>query len=95
LGDQVGGDLQLGPKLEISLLAREARCWGVRLGVQRIVDPLVGPDGGHGDDAVVGLAVSAQPLPADMRRRGAVFTIAGVVDGDHPTRARRGRRIVD
>jgi len=95
LRDQVGGDLQLGPELGISFLAREARCRGVRLGVQRIVDPLVGPHGAHSDDAVVGLAVSAQPLPPDMRRRGAVLTITRVVDSDHTTRVRRGRRIVD
>jgi hypothetical protein len=95
LGHQLGGDLQLRAEVRVSTLLGEACCRGVRLGVQRIVDPLVGPDRGHRDDAVVGLAIAAQPLPTDMRGAGAVLPIAGVGDGDHATSVRRGRRIDD
>jgi hypothetical protein len=67
---------------------------GVGLGVQRIVEAFVGPHGGHGDDAVVGLAIAAKPLPADMRGAGAVFAVAGVVDSDHAAGVWCGRRVV-
>lgn len=37
---------------------------------------------------------NGQPLPADMRRRGAVLAIAGVVDRDHPAGVWCGRWII-
>lgn len=61
--------------------------------MQRVVEALVRPERGHGDDAVVGLAQPAQPLPPDMRGRRAVLTIPGIIDDQHTPTMRRGRRI--
>lgn len=61
--------------------------------MQRVVEVLIGPAGGHGDDAVVGLAQPAQPLPSDVRGRLAVLAVARVVDHQHPAWVRGGRGI--
>src|SRR5437773_8946039 len=57
------------------------QAWGVRLSLQWIVDAFVGPHRGHRDDAVVGLAVAAQPLPTDVGGAGAV--LEAVADVEH------------
>jgi hypothetical protein len=84
------GDLQLGAEVRIGAPLGELRCRSVRLGVQRVVDALVGPQRGHGDDAVVGLAVATQPLPPDGGGAHAVLAVAGIVDNQYPAGVRRG-----
>ena len=61
--------------------------------MQRIVDAFIGPQRAHRDDAVVGLAVAAQPLPPDVGRPAAILAVPGIVDDQDPTRMRRCRRI--
>jgi hypothetical protein len=58
--------------------------------MQRVVAPLVGPQGGHRDHATVGLAQPAQPLPPDMGGRRAVLAVPGIIDDQHPGPMRRG-----
>src|SRR3712207_7480401 len=50
---------------------RQPRGRGVRLDVQGIVDPLVGPEAGDRDDPAIDLADRAQVLPGDVRGLGA------------------------
>jgi hypothetical protein len=68
---------------------------GIRLGVQRVVDTFVGPHSGHGDAAVVGLGVAAQPLPPGVRGAGAVLAVPGIVDDQHTAVVRCGGRIAE
>jgi len=61
--------------------------------MHRVIQPLIGPycrDGGH---PVVGLAVPAQPLMADVRGLHPVLAVPAVVDHQHPAAMRRGRRV--
>lgn len=67
---------------------------GVGVRVQGVVDAAVGPHRGHRDDAVVGLAQPAQPLPAHVRGRGAVLAVPGVVDHNDPAVVRSRRRLL-
>jgi hypothetical protein len=73
----------------------EQRHRRIRLGVQRVVDALVGPHSGHGDAAVVGLAVATQPLPPGVRGAGAVLAVPGIVDDQHTAVVRCGGRIAE
>ncbi|WP_211232303.1 hypothetical protein [Embleya scabrispora] len=63
-------------------------------GIQGLIDPLVGAQGGHRDEPVVGLAQPSQPLTAHMRGRGirnrSAVAAAGPV-GSFPSLVRRGR----
>ncbi len=59
--------------------------------MQRIVDPLIGPQRAHRDDAAVGLAEAAQPLAAHMRGGPPVLAIPAVIDHQHPIRMGCGR----
>src|SRR3712207_9203043 len=63
---------------------RQPRGRGVRLDVQGIVDPLVGPEAGDRDDPAIDLADRAQVLPGDVRGLGAGLAITAVVDHQHP-----------
>ena len=83
-GDQPQGDGGLGPEGGVSAPPREARRGGGGLDVQRGVHPLVGPQAGHGHDAVVHLADAPEVLPGDVRGLGAVLAVAGVVQDQHP-----------
>nr|WP_238845626.1 hypothetical protein [Nocardia terpenica] len=73
---QLGGDAGFGAETRVVLALREVVCRGAGHRVQRVVDALVGPQRGHRDDAVVGLADPAQPLAAHMRGRGTVLTVS-------------------
>lgn len=86
-------DLRFRAEGRVGPAAGEVMGGGVRLRVQRVVDPPVGPHRGHRDDPVVGLAQSAQPLPAHVRGRGAVLAVPGVVDDQHTLIMRGGGRI--
>ena len=90
---QLRADLQLGAELRVVLPLREVPRRGVRQRVHRVIDALIGPHRGHGHDAVVGLAVPAQILPAHVRGLGAVLAVTRIVDHQHPAAVRRGRRI--
>ncbi len=68
---------------------------GVGHRVQRVAEVLVGPERGHRDDAVVGLAESAKPLPPDVGGHRAVLAVPGVVDDQHAPVVRRGGRVRD
>ena len=87
--DQLHGQLRLGLEPGIPLAGRQPRGRGVGHGVHRPVAALVGPQAGHGDDAVVDLADRAEILAGHMRGGGAVLAVAGVIDHQH---ARRGGR---
>jgi hypothetical protein len=58
--------------------------------MHRPIAALVGPEAGHGDDAVVGLADRAEVLAGHMRGRRAVLAVAGVVNHQHPSLVRGG-----
>jgi hypothetical protein len=58
------------------------------------VDALVGPQAGDRHDAVVGLAHRAQVLAGHVRGLGAVFSVAAVVDDQHPLVVGAGGRVV-
>ena len=90
---QLRADRQLGPELRVVLPLREVPRRGVRQRVHRVIDALIGPHRGHGHDAVVGLAVPAQILPAHVRGLRAVLAVTRIVDHQHPAAVRRGRRI--
>lgn len=60
--DQLDGQLRLGPEPRVPVACGKPRGWGVRDGMHRPIAALVGPEAGHGDDAVVGLADRAQVL---------------------------------
>jgi hypothetical protein len=83
-GDQLQGDGGLGPEGGIAAPPGEAGRGGVGLDVHRPVDPLVGPQAGHGHDAVVHLADDPEVLPGDVRGLGPVLAVAGVVQDQHP-----------
>ncbi|GLV76301.1 hypothetical protein Shyhy02_43010 [Streptomyces hygroscopicus subsp. hygroscopicus] len=69
------------------------------LGARFVVVCLLGGDPGTyqaraSKNTEVGLAVSAQPLPAHVRGRDPVLPVAGAVDGQHSTGMRSGARII-
>src|SRR6266576_1676723 len=90
---QARADRQLGPEPRIGLPPGEVLRRGVRHRVHRVIHALVGPQRGDGDHPVVGLAVPAQPLPANVRGLHPVLTIARIVDHQHPAAVRRGRPV--
>ncbi len=90
---EFGGDLQFRAEAGVLPALGEVVGGAVGHGVQRVVDVLVRPAGGHRHDAVVGFAQSAQPLPADVRGRLPVLAVARVVDHQHSAGVRRGRGI--
>lgn len=55
----------------------------VGFNVEWMVEGLVGPQAGHADHAVVGLAQVGPVLAADVRRLGAPCTITVLVDHEH------------
>jgi len=61
--------------------------------MQRVVEVSVAPERGDGNHAVIRLAVASQPLVPDVRGRGAVLAVPGVVDRQHPTGMRSGPRV--
>jgi hypothetical protein len=70
--------------------AREVLRRGVRHRVHRVIQPLIGPQRGHGDHPVAGLAVPAQPLMAHVRGLHPVLAVPAVFDHQHPAAVRRG-----
>jgi site-specific DNA recombinase len=89
LDSQLRPDLQLGPELRVVLPLREVPRRRVRHCVHRAIGLLIGPQGGDGHHAVVGLAVQAQPLTAHVRG----LAVPAVIDHQHPAAVRRRRRI--
>jgi hypothetical protein len=90
---QFRADRQLGPERRIALALGIMPGRGVRHRVHRVIQPFISPHRGHGDHPVVGLAVPAQPLMADVGGLRAVLAVPAVVDHQHPAAVRRGRRI--
>src|SRR5207247_6784191 len=77
--DQLNGQLRLGPKRRIARALREPGRRGIGDEVDGPVDPLVGPQAGDADDAVVDLAHRPQILAGDVVGVAAVFSVAAVV----------------
>src|SRR5215208_2055186 len=76
-------DLGLGPKGGIAPSLLESLGGRVRLHVQRMVDPPVGPHATHRDDPVGYRAYGSQILVADVIRMRAVLAVSGLVDDQH------------
>jgi hypothetical protein len=76
---QLHRQLRLGLEPGIPLATGESRrrCVGHRM--HRPIAALIGPQAGHGHDAVVDLAHRAQVLAGHMRSSGAVLAVAGVI----------------
>ena len=91
---QLHGQLRLGPEPRIPLAARQPRRRRVGHRVHRPIDPLVGPQAGHRDDAVVDLAHRAQVLAGHMGGGGAVLAVAGVVQHQHAPVIGGGGRVL-
>ena len=72
--------------------SRERR--GVGDGVHRPVAALVGPQAGHGHDAVVDLADRAEILAGHMGGGGAVLAVAGVIQHQHAPIVGGGGRVL-
>jgi hypothetical protein len=91
---QLHGQLRLGPEPRIPLAARQPGGRRVGHGMHRPIDPLVGPQAGHRDDAVVDLAHRAEILAGHVRGGGAVLAVAGVVDDQRASLVRGGGRVL-
>ena len=66
------------------------RVW---LDLQRVIDLLIGPQAGHGHDAVVDLAHIAQVLACHMRRFVPVLAIPSLIDDQPSLRVGSRRRV--
>jgi hypothetical protein len=93
LDRQIRADLQLGAKRRIALPLREVPGRGVGHRMHGIIEPLVSPQRGDGDHAVVGLAIPAQPLMAHVRGLRAVLAVPRIINDQHPRIVRGGRRV--
>ena len=78
----------------VLLAAGQPRRRGVGHGMHRPIAALIGPQAGHGDDAVVDLAHRAEVLAGHMRGGGAVLAVAGVVDDQHARIMGGGGRVL-
>jgi hypothetical protein len=91
--DQFDRDLRLGAKggVRRALGKPVLRC--VRLNLKRILDPLVGPQGGNGDNTIVGFAKISQILAPHVRGFGAVFAVACLINNEDTAIIGRARRL--
>ena len=64
--DKLQGDLELGAKVGIVLAFGKVALWSVRLDLQWVIHPLIGPQAGSGNDSVVDLAQIPQILTRHM-----------------------------
>jgi hypothetical protein len=62
--------------------------------MDRPIAAVIGPQAGHGDDAVVDLADRAQVLVGHVRGSGAVLAVAGVIDHQRAPVVRGGGRVL-
>jgi hypothetical protein len=89
---EIRADRQFGAERRVALPCKVPGR-GVRHGMHRIAQTLIGPQRGDRDHPVVGLAVPAQPLVVHVRGLRAVLTVHRIIDHQHPAAVRRGRRI--
>ena len=64
--DEVQGDFELGAKVRIVLAFGKVALRSVRLDLQWVIHPLIGPQAGDGNDSVVDLAQIPQILTRHM-----------------------------
>ena len=86
-------NLGLGAEGRVGLAAGKPVRRRVGLDLERVVDALVGPQAGHGDHAVVGLAEIGEILAANVGGLVAVFAVTGLVNDEHAVVVGRTGRI--
>jgi hypothetical protein len=84
--------LRLGAKRRIRLAPGEPTRRGIRLPMQRLVHPLVGPERGHGAQPVVDLADGAELLAGHLGGLRAGLAIPGIIEHQPALRMGAGRR---